>query len=120
MPLFLSPGGQQYPGHGEDVVVATGYSDAVPPNTTVYIYTTNGGMSEQLAIDETTGEHIVLEEVPQDVEENPAALKQRTDKTISPPRPPVHPSPPQPQPQTPTKTLPPTPTTILTPGCASS
>ena len=59
----LSPGGQ-YQSHGEDVVVATGYSDAVPPNTTVYIYTTNGGMSEQVAIDETTGEHIVLQEVP--------------------------------------------------------
>ncbi|KAH9509343.1 hypothetical protein Btru_046805 [Bulinus truncatus] len=44
-------------------VVATGFSDAVPPNTTVLIYTTNGGFEEHVAIEGASGEQVVIQEV---------------------------------------------------------
>lgn len=52
-----------YQPHSQDMqVVATGYSDAVPPNTTVLIYTTNGaGFTEQVAID--GGEQVEIHEL---------------------------------------------------------
>ncbi|XP_005112890.2 uncharacterized protein LOC101862242 [Aplysia californica] len=63
--LISAGKGNQFQGHGPDVqVVAAGYSDAVPPNTTVYIYTTNGGIpADHVAIDEATGEQLVLQEI---------------------------------------------------------
>ena len=48
--------------HSQDVkVVAAGYSDAVPPNTTVLIYTTNNEGTEQVAISDADAEHVIVE-----------------------------------------------------------
>ncbi|GFS13649.1 hypothetical protein ElyMa_006727400 [Elysia marginata] len=52
--------GSPFQAHSQDVkVVATGYSDAVPPNTTVFIYTTNNEGTEQVAMG---AEHVILED----------------------------------------------------------
>ncbi|XP_059159207.1 uncharacterized protein LOC131943203 isoform X2 [Physella acuta] len=51
-------------------VVATGYSDDVPPNTTVLIYTTNG---DHVAIDSGSNEQMVIQEV-SDEEEATASI----------------------------------------------
>ncbi|GFO45129.1 hypothetical protein PoB_007163400 [Plakobranchus ocellatus] len=54
--------GPSFQSHSQDVkVVATGYSDAVPPNTTVLIYTTNNGVSEQVALSDSGTEHMIVE-----------------------------------------------------------
>lgn len=52
--------GSPFHSHSQDMkVVATGYSDAVPPNTTVLIYTTNNEGTEQVAVD---AEHVIIED----------------------------------------------------------
>ena len=49
--------------HSQDVkVLATGYSDAVPPNTTVLIYTTNNEGAQQVTIGEAGAEHVIVED----------------------------------------------------------
>ncbi|RUS79884.1 hypothetical protein EGW08_012362 [Elysia chlorotica] len=53
--------GSPFEAHSQGVkVVAAGYSDAVPPNTTVLIYTTNNEGTEQV-ISEADAEHMIVE-----------------------------------------------------------